>query len=313
MAIRNGMSRKTIRPASSRRKVSGSKAAGRSRGAKRTSRKVSAVVAAFLLPGSPLPYVRRDNPPWGRLAAAMEQAGRALDASGADTIVVYSTQWIAVLDQLWQARPRVQGIHVDENWHEYGDLKFDFRTDVPLAEACIQATAASGIKARGVNYDSFPVDTGTIVATYFLNPGGKRPLVIAANNVYHDWQRTMDLGGIAARTAAALGRRIAVVVVGGLSGSFFRNTIDAKTDHIASEAEDRWNRRILGLMERGDVAALLKECPRYAQEARVDMGFKHLAFLLGALGGRFQGATVHGYGPLYGTGGAVVEFKIHPH
>ena len=306
MKILNGMSRKAFSAPASRRKTA-AKSARRSRGTSRATRKGSAVVAAFLVPGSPLPYVRRDNPPWGKLAAAMEQAGRALEASGADTMVVYSTQWIAVLDQLWQTRPRVQGIHVDENWHEYGDLKFDFRTDVPLAEACIAATAASGIKSKGVNYDAFPVDTGTIVANHYLNPGSKRSLVIAANNVYHDWQRTMGLGAIANRCAMTLGRRVAVVGVGGLSGSIFRHAIIAGKDHIATAAEDLWNRRILGLMDKGDTAALAKECPRYAQEARVDMGFKHFAFLLGAMGGRFQGATVHGYGPLYGSGGAVVE------
>lgn len=294
-----GMSRKTFRATTPRRRASG-------------ARKRAAVVAAFIVPGSPLPYVRRDNPPWGRLATAMEQAGAALASAGADTLVVYSTQWIAVLDQLWQARPRVQGIHVDENWHEYGDLAFDFRTDVPLAQACIAATAAAGIKAKGVDYDAFPVDTGTIVANHYLNPGSRRPLVIAANNVYHDWQRTGQLGALAAREAARLGRRIAVVGVGGLSGSFFRHGIREHEDRIADAGEDRWNRRVLGLMERGDVKTLLKECPRYAQEAKVDMGFKHLAFVLGALGGGFRAATVRAYEPLYGTGGAVVEFHTGP-
>lgn len=238
----------------------------------------------------------------------MEQAGAALEAAGAETIVVYSTQWIAVLDQLWQARPHVEGIHVDENWHEYGDLMFDFRTDVPLADACIAATAAAGVKAKGVNYDSFPVDTGTIVANHFLNPHGRHRLVIAANNVYHDWQRTMNLGAIATREATLLDRRIAVVGVGGLSGSFFRHGLREGRDHIANESEDNWNRRMLALMEQGKVGELLEQCPRYAQEAKVDMGFKHFAFVLGALGGRFRSATVHGYEPLYGTGGAVVQF-----
>ena len=63
-------------------------------------------------------------------------------------------------------------------------------------------------------------------------------------------------------------------------------------------------------MERGDVTTLQSECPNYAKEAKVDMGFKHFAFILGALGGKFASATVHGYGPLYGSGGAVVEFKL---
>jgi 2-aminophenol/2-amino-5-chlorophenol 1,6-dioxygenase alpha subunit len=267
------------------------------------------VVSAFLVPGSPLPYVRRDNPPWGRLADAMDAAGRSLAESGAETIVFYSTQWIAVLDQLWQTRERVTGEHVDENWHEFGALPFDMHIDRALATAAMERAAALGIRSKPVDYDQFPVDTGTITASNFLNPGNRLPLVITSNNVYHDWQRTVNIGRAVAEAAAEIGRKAAVVGVGGLSGSIFRQVIDIADDRIASETEDQWNRKILGLLENGDVAALARECPRYAAEARVDMGFKHFAFVLGALGGEYSGATVHGYGPLYGSGGAVIEFR----
>lgn len=313
MPIRKAAHSKTSRTRKSHRKPAARRAAGKNRSrhtVKRSRRSTPAVIAAFLVPGSPLPYVQRDNPPWGRLASAMEAAGRALAAANPDTIVIYSTQWLAVLDQLWQTRPRLQGIHVDENWHEYGELSFDFGTDVDLADACIRETVRSGIQAKGVNYDQFPVDTGTIVAANFLNPDGSRPLVIAANNVYHDWERTVTLGRIVADAAAGLGRRIAVVGVGGLSGSSFRHSIDIAQDCIASKTEDQWNRRVLNLMEKGSLDPLTRVCPRYAMEAKVDMGFKHFAFVLGTLGGKFQGATVHGYGPIYGTGGAVVEFRL---
>jgi len=268
------------------------------------------VLSAFLLPGSPLPYVQRDNPPWGKLAEAMEVAGKALAESNPDTIVVYSTQWIAVLDQLWQTRSQLKDVHVDENWHEYGDLPFEINTDTDLAEACVAATNAAGIKAKGVDYDKFPIDTGTIVAANFLNPDNKCKFVITANNVYHDWKMTEQLGRIAAEQADKLGRKIAIVVSGGLSGSIFRHTIDIGDDHVASEQEDEWNQKILKLIENGDVKSLLDVAPEYAGAAKVDMGFKHMAFLLGAIGGDFKSAKVHGYGPLYGSGGAVVEFNI---
>lgn len=268
------------------------------------------VVSAFLVPGSPLPCVQRDNPPWGKLADAMEAAGKSLAASRPDTIIVYSTQWIAVLDQLWQSRPQLQGIHVDENWHEYGDLPFDITIDVELAAMAVQAANQAGIKSKGVDYDQFPIDTGTIVAANFLNPNNRIPLLIAANNVYHDWQRTEQLGRIAVEQAAKLNRKVTIVGIGGLSGSCFRNSIDISQDHIVTDAEDEWNRKILQFMEQGDVTTLIETCPRYAVEAKVDMGFKHMAFLLGALGGRFSGAIIHGYGPLYGSGGAVVEFRV---
>lgn len=269
-----------------------------------------AIVSAFLLPGSPLPEVQRDNPPWGALADAMDIAGGALAKSNPDTIAIYSTQWFAVLDQLWQTRPHVKGVHVDENWHEYGALVFDMHTDIKLTEAIIESTPDVGIRSKGVNYDAFPVDTGTIVASNFLNPHGDYPTVVTSNNLYHDWAMTESLGRCVRAQAEKLNRRVAVVGVGGLSGSIFRHTIDIKDDKIASEQEDEWNRRILALIESGDVEGLIEAVPEFASNARADMGFKHMAFLLGAMDGHFKGATVHGYGPLYGSGGAVIEFDV---
>lgn len=268
------------------------------------------VVSAFLIPGSPLPYVQRDNPPWGAMADAMDTAGKALAASKPDTIAIYSTQWLAVLDQLWQVRPNPRGVHVDENWHEYGELPFDMRTDVELAEAALAATDAYGIRSKGVDYDQFPVDTGTIVASNFLDPENRFKSLVTANNLYHDWEITLNLGRVVREAADKLDRRVAIVGVGGLSGAFFRHVIDIADDHIANEADDVWNRRILALMEAGDVDGLTAACPDFAREARAEMGFKHFAYVLGGIGGTFTGASVHHYGPLYGAGGAVVEFHL---
>jgi 2-aminophenol/2-amino-5-chlorophenol 1,6-dioxygenase alpha subunit len=268
------------------------------------------VVSAFLIPGSPLPYVQRDNPPWGSMAEAMEKAGAALAASKPDTIAIYSTQWIAVLDQLWQVRANPAGLHVDENWHEYGELLYDMRTDTELAAAAIAATDDYGIRSKGVDYDQFPVDTGTIVASNYLDPQGEFASVVTANNLYHDWTITENLGRVVREQAAQLNRRVAIVGVGGLSGSFFRQVIDIADDRIANDTEDEWNKQILSLMEQGDIDGLTKACPDYAQQARAEMGFKHFAYILGGVGGNFSSATVHHYGPLYGSGGAVVEFHL---
>lgn len=268
------------------------------------------LVAAFLVPGSPLHYLRREVPPWAPLAAAHATAAAALAAARPDVLIVYSTQWIAVLDELWQMRPRVHGLHVDENWYEYGDLPFDLRIDTQLAAACIAASPAIGVRSKGVDYDGFPIDTGTIVANGFLNPYSQVPLVIAANNVYHDWQKTEQLGALAAAEAARLDRRCAVIGVGGLSGTIFRTEIDLATDRIASAEDDRLNRALLAALTSRDGAALRAFCADYAGRARADMGMKHLAFILGALGPQYAGATTLGYGPSYGSGAAVLQFNV---
>ena len=270
------------------------------------------IVSAFLVPGSPLPYVKPDNPPWARLAAGYRAAEQALAASQPEVLLVYSTQWIAVLDQLWQARPRLRGLHVDENWHEYGELAYDLKIDARLARACASAATRAGVKSKAVNYDGFPIDTGTIVAAKFLNPDGRLPLLVASNNLYHDFRLTQKLGRLAAAQARRGRKRAAVVGVGNLSGAFFRNAINIRKDTLAAPSYDRWNKKVLGLMTSGDVAGLAAALPGFVAEGRADMGFKHYAWVLGALGGKFSGATVHAYGPLYGAGGAVVEFRLTP-
>ena len=204
----------------------------------------------------------------------------------------------------------MSGLHVDENWHEYDDLPYDLKIDTPLARTCVRAATKAGVKSKAVNYDGFPIDTGTIVAAKFLNPDGTIPLLIASNNLYHDFRLTEKLGRIAATQARRRHKRIAVVGIGNLSGAFFRDAIDIRKDKLVAPKYDRWNKKILGLMTRGDVKGLAAALPDFATKGKADMGFKHYAWLLGALGGKFSTATVHAYGPLYGAGGAVVEFQL---
>ncbi|ABE31802.1 2-aminophenol 1,6-dioxygenase alpha subunit [Paraburkholderia xenovorans LB400] len=267
------------------------------------------IVSAFLLPGSPLPQLRPDITPWGRIREGLSRAGKALAESKPDCVLVYSTQWFAVLDQLWITRARSTGVHVDENWHEFGEQAFDIHSDCALAQRCVDACNAAGIKTRGVDYDQFPIDTGTITATTLMGFGSASlPVVIAANNLYHSAEQTEQLGAIA--SAALQDKRAAVLGIGGLSNSAFRENIDLEKDHILSEADDKWNQRVLALMESGDIEAIRAILPQYSTEARPDMGLKHFYWLLGAMNASFKKATVHEYAPLYGSGGAIVQFDV---
>ena len=133
------------------------------------------------------------------------------------------------------------------------------------------------------------------------------PTLVVANNLYHDFPKTRTLGEIVAAQAAAQGKRVVVLGVGGLSGSEFRDDQPFADDRIASATEDEWNRRVLKLITARDLDELLRQLPDYAREAKVDMGFKHFAFALGALGGRLGKAEVYAYGPQYGSGACVVR------
>ena len=97
------------------------------------------------------------------------------------------------------------------------------------------------------------------------------------------------------------------VGVGSLSGSFFRHGIDIAADHTVTEAEDQLNRIALELIIAGDIEALQELWPEYTKQARLDMGFKHVFFLLGALRNSYSAANLLAYGPPDGTGAAVIH------
>lgn len=265
------------------------------------------VVAAYLVPGHPLLALRREEAAYKPLVQAMQRVAADIEEIKPDTLVIYSTRWYAVLDQLWQGRARNAGLHVDENWHELGEMRFDMTTDVSLARACVRAANRAGIASKLVDYDSFPVDSGTLVAQTLLNPDNAVPTLALANNLYHDFDRTRALGELVAAQAAAQGKRVVAIGVGELSGTTWRDERDFADDALASATDDDWNQRILKLIEARELDELLRQLPDFAGQARADMGFKHFAFLIGALGGRIGKASVYGYGPLYGSGGAVVR------
>ena len=152
-------------------------------------------------------------------------------------------------------------------------------------------------------------EIGTIVASAFLNPDGQIPAIVAANNLYHDFDTTRTLGRLAAAQADLQGKRAAVIAVGGLSGRYFDRKIDIAEDRIVRDEDDALNRGLLDAMTQGS-DALAAAVTDYAGAAKGDMGMKHLAWLLGATGG-FSRATVLGYGPTYGAGAAVVEFQVN--
>ena len=279
-------------------------------GRRRQGRDGNAVVAAFLVPGTPLPLLRPDEPGWKALFEGYKDAARSLEKARPDVLLVYSTQWIAVLDQLWQTRPRVRGIHVDENWHAFGDLAYDFDIDAELAQACIDQSDDVGVRSKPVNYDRFPIDTGTIVAANLLNPESHWPLVLASNNLYHDGALTGRLAALAVQCAAEQGKRVALIGVGGLSGAVHRREIDPAEDSFAGDADDHWNRRLLDALIAGDASQLRALLTDYAENARGDMGMKHLEWLLGGMGAQWCGAYVHAYGPVWGSGAAVVELAL---
>lgn len=265
------------------------------------------IKSAYLIPSSPLPVLQPDAKGMQPLVEGLDRAKKSLAAASPGVIVAYSSAWVAVVDQLWLTRSEMTGRFVDPTWHELGHIDWRITVDVPVTEKAVPATSEFGVTSRGVDYDAFPIDSGTIVFSQSVNTNDV-PLVLTSNNLYHDWGTTQNIARTAVDAALSAGHDVSVVGMGGLSGSIFREGIDFDEDRIHSPEEDQANQKLLDLLVSSDTQAIESYVPEYNEAARADMGMKHLGFILGALGGSYSSAEVLGYGPLGGSGGAVVEF-----
>ena len=109
--------------------------------------------------------------------ASYEAVGREIAASGAELILVYSTQWFSVIGHLFQTDPAPKWILVDQNWYEFGEIPYEFRVDPAIGNINVQAGALSfeATTTLGNPASNLTVSAG---ATHHRAP----PSSLAANN-----------------------------------------------------------------------------------------------------------------------------------
>ena len=263
--------------------------------------------SGHIVPG--LPHILKPtlNKKYSELSQAMQKIGDDLAAAGVERILYYSTQWISVLGQSFQAGKNLKGTHVDENWHDLLDLPFDFKIDQAFARALSETAKADGYQVKLIDYTGFPVDTGTIVADTLINKGRFTTNMVSCC-VYSDYNDTVKLTKALHKVALADKKKTAVVVVSMLSGRYFTTEMDLREDHISSPEDDKWNLKILELMKQGKYSEVENQLSQYNNACKVDMGFKALAVLKG-MDLLKKPAVIQSYGPIYGTGNAVMTFQ----
>ena len=265
---------------------------------------------AYLAPGLPHLVSNKTVESWEALRRALRQVGERVKALRPDVLVIYSTQWISVLGHSFQTNPNLKGLHVDENWYEMGDFPFDLRVDAALGTRAAEIAASLGLATKTVNYKGFPLDTGTLVALRFLDPDSTIPVAVVSCNIYAGQEDSLKLGRAMRQAIEESGKRAVAVACTALSARFFTEEIDPRTDRISRTEDDVWNRRILDVIAQGKNAEALTLSAEYARAAVADMGFKAFAWLMGVLNTPAIPGNVLAYGPIWGTGAAVVEYTL---
>ncbi|MCU1231721.1 MAG: hypothetical protein JWO97_4605 [Acidobacteria bacterium] len=269
---------------------------------------------AYIVPGQPHVLLGGDrNEGWASLKANYEAIGREIAQSGAELILVYSTQWFSVIGHLMQVDPQPKWVLVDQNWYELGEIPYEFRIDPEFGKLYCSIAKQAGMQAATVNYHGFPIDTGTVVALKLLNPDNAIPASIVSCNIYAERDETRALGRAARAAIDRYGKKTIVVIVTNLSNRYEVADIDMANDRISSMKDDEWNRKILEMLGEGRLEDVAQVARDFAREANADMGFKAI-WWLGATAGEHNlyDGKVWDYQAVWGTGSAIVELTPAP-
>ena len=272
------------------------------------------ILKGYLVPGKPLPILAPEkNPHWAELRGGFDAARKEIEASGADLLLLYSTQWMNVIGHQIQADPEPEWVHVDQDFHMFGTMPYRFRMDPAFAKAYETVARARGLHARTVSYKGFPLDSGVIQALQLLNPDNAIPACVVGCNMYADRAETVVLGKAAAEAIEASGRKAVVVAVSALSNRVFSKQIDPKEDRLYSAKDDEWNRKVLEMLGEGRLEDVSQVARDFAAQAHGEQRGKAFWWLAAAMGQHngYDGA-VHAYGPLWGSGAAVVGLTPNP-
>lgn len=267
------------------------------------------ITNAYIVPGQPHLYLAPDrNAGWGSLKKSYEAVAQEIAQSGAELILVYSTQWFSVIGHLMQVDPEPEWVLVDQNWYEFGEIPYKFRIDPEFGNLYAGICKENGMQASTVHYHGFPIDTGTVVALKLLNPNNAIPASVVSCNIYAERDESRALGFAARAAVEKYGKKTIVVCVTNLSNRYEVGDIDPARDRISSAKDDEWNRKILEMFGEGRLEDVAQVAREFGREANADMGFKAIWWLAALMGehNRYDG-KVWDYQPVWGTGCAIVE------
>lgn len=267
------------------------------------------IVGAAWVPGLPFILNSEKSAQWKGLATGLEALSTHIKELKPEVLVFYSTQWLSVLGTSFQVQPNPKGTHVDENWYEWGDLEFNFKTDPKLGETFASSVAKLGMPTKTVNFEEFPIDTGTLVALKTLNSKNEYPVSIVSSWVYADAQKTESIGKAMAEAVEASGKKAFFIASSLLTTRFFTEEIAPGDDKISHAEDDIWNKKVLSIFESGNLAQGKAVATEFARSRPVDMQFNAFHWLSGVMQHQKWTGQVLAYGPQWGAGAAVAEFR----
>lgn len=287
----------------------------------------SGVAAGYLAPHPPH-LVYAENPPqneprseggWEILRWAYDRVRKRIRRLRPDVIVVHAPHWITMVGHHVNCVPNPRGLSVEPIFPHLLRFRYDFRTDVELAEAVADQASADGLVTSKLKTEGVRVDYATIAVLHLLNPEWDIPVVSlsANNNPYFYSTSSLDqmevLGRSTRKAIEATGRRAVLAGSNSLSHLHWEREPNVPEDmsyeHPYNNHQYREDMRLLEVIRAGRTSELRELIPKHIDATESETKSGSLTWLLSAMGWPEGLGEVLAYGTIIGTGNALCAWE----
>lgn len=240
---------------------------------------------------------------------AVEQAAKALDDRGAETVILITPHGPVFEDAVSiSVYPRLRG-----NLAAFGapDISVAFETDGLLVRHIIRKAERLGINYVELTDDvakthrlPLELDHGAVVPLYYLHKAGFKGQIVHLSIGMLPYEEMYTFGKAVQAAIGMVDRKIAVIASGDLA---HRLTPDAPAGYSPRAAE--FDRQVMDAIATMNVKALLNMDKSLIEEAG-ECGLRSIFFLFGVLGGTEAQSKVLSYEGPWGVGYGVALFTL---
>src|SRR5262245_41862536 len=227
------------------------------------------LIAVAVAPHAPRLGVEERAPAFQRgLIDGLKQMGQALRSLGPDLFVVNSAHWVSTFNWYATVQDPHKGVCVaDEAPDLMPGTPYERKGDPAFARAFVEELKGAGIPALPNDSPHYGWDYASLVPLLYLDPDGEVPVVQIPTVLHGSLDEAVEVGRLLDRVAQGTGRRVIFIASNALS-------------HALERGPEKWptpervelDQRLIGHLERGEVARLLEWLPGYSREAVAELG-----------------------------------------
>ncbi|MBI2316218.1 MAG: extradiol ring-cleavage dioxygenase [Betaproteobacteria bacterium] len=239
------------------------------------------------------------------LIAGSKAMGEAIRKLAPDLLVLMSAHWVSTFNWYVTAQNPHKGMCIaDEAPDLISGEPYQRPGDPAFAQALAAANQAQDVPMLVNDSPHYTWDYATWVPLHYLDPAQEIPVVTLPSVLTSDLDECRRVGRSVGAVAARSGKRVIFIASCALSHKV------ARGPHLWPTPERmEMDRKLIALLERGDIAAVAAWLPEYSVQAAAEMGGRVLAAMTGALewmDGPLSGTHFGDYAQSSGSGNANV-------